>query len=174
MKKFSIIVAVDEKMGIGKCNALPWRLSGDMQHFKDVTLPCACGQRNAVIMGRKTWESLPERYRPLPGRLNVVLSVTSTSLWLPGVVGASSLEQALELLSGMNDVADIFVIGGGRVFAQAIQHRDCNRIYLTRIKGDFSCDVFFPSLTPNFRLTRSSEEFEEGAVRFVFYDFEKS
>ncbi len=173
MKKFAVIVAVDEKMGIGRLNALPWRLSGDMQRFKDVTIPCSAGKQNAVVMGRKTWESLPLKYRPLPGRLNVVLSSKPVADLSAGVLQAGSFDAALTLLDGRDDVADVFIIGGGVVFEQAMRHKGCNRLYLTQIMGDFFCDVFFPSIPPDFHLVRSSESLKENGVVFRFSDFEK-
>ncbi|MBF0388190.1 MAG: dihydrofolate reductase [Candidatus Omnitrophica bacterium] len=173
MKNFAVILAVDEKMGLGKGNALPWRLSRDMQRFREVTIPAAEGKLNAVVMGRRTWESLPAKFRPLPGRINVVLSA-QTGLALPdGVSRAGSLDEALVLLTARADVADIFIIGGGVVFAEAVQHPACNKIYLTRIAGDFSCDVFFAPLSADFKLLRSSEEFKENSLSFQFQDFER-
>ena len=99
MRSFAIVVALDDKQGIGKANALPWRLARDMQRFKDVTIPAPAGRQNAVVMGRKTWDSLPPKYRPLPGRLNVVLT-SNPDLALPsGVLRAGSLDHALTLLT---------------------------------------------------------------------------
>lgn len=173
MKNFAIIVAIDEKMGIGKGNSLPWRLSKDMQRFKEITQSAPEGKQNAVIMGRKTWESLPAKYRPLPGRLNVVLS-SKPDIGLPaGVLSAASFDHALRSLEVREDVAGIFIIGGGIVFEQAIRHKECAKLYLTRITGDFSCDVFFPPITPFFKPVVISKEYKENDISFHFCDFEK-
>ena len=139
---FSIIAAVDKKLGIGLKNALPWRLKGDMDHFKQITVNTASDKQNAVIMGSNTWASLPEKFRPLPERLNVVLS------WQPldlpaGVLFGSSLDNALEQLSNRADINEVFVIGGARVYAEAINHPACVKIYLTEIDSVFECDTFF-------------------------------
>ncbi|MDE2222506.1 MAG: dihydrofolate reductase, partial [Candidatus Omnitrophica bacterium] len=73
MKNFSIVVAFDSTYGIGKDGRLPWRLAADLKRFKEITMEDGAARPNAVIMGRKTWESIPDRFRPLPGRVNVIL-----------------------------------------------------------------------------------------------------
>lgn len=90
-----------------------------------------------------------------------------------GVLQAASFEEALALLGDREDVADIFIIGGGVVFAQALRHKDCHKIYLTKIIGDFLCDVFSSPIHSDFKLVRASEELKEGNVVFQFLDFEK-
>ena len=95
---------------IGKDNAMPWHLPEDLAHFKRVTLGCP------VVMGRKTWDSLPERFRPLPGRLNVV--VTRQADWsAPGALPAGSLDEAVALCP---PDAEAWVIGGAQLYAQAL------------------------------------------------------
>lgn len=160
MKSFSVIAAVDEKMGIGKGGVLPWRLSRDMQRFKEVTLVSSRpGKQNAVIMGRKTWDSLPQKFRPLPGRLNVVLTSRKDISLPDGVIGALSLNEALAALSARSDVADIFVIGGGMLYAQAVESGYCRALFLTHIASDFSCDVFFPRIPSHFMAGEKSPFF---------------
>lgn len=170
MKLFSIVVAVDEKMGIGKGNVLPWRLSKDMQRFKDVTIPAPEGKVNAVVMGRKTWESLPVKFRPLPGRLNIVLSRHQGMVLPSGVLQAGSFDHALRFVDGREDVDGVFVIGGGEVFSEALAHPRCRGIYLTRVSGVFSCDVFFPAINSDFQMVSSSELLNEGGLSFRFCD----
>lgn len=168
--QFSIIAAVDKNRGVGKGGKLPWRLRGDMDHFKTVTSSQNhAGSPNAVIMGRTTWLSLPERFRPLPERLNAVLSHEPLSL-PAGVFGFQSLDQAFRELSGQK-VGEIFVIGGASVYAQAIKHPACSKIYLTEIDQAFECDTFFPDLPASFRRVSSSEPVAEGGMtyRFVTY-----
>ena len=172
MKEFAVVVAADVNSGIGRAGALPWRLSRDMQHFKEVTLQVAAkGRTNAVIMGRKTWESLPVKFRPLPGRVNVVLT-SQTDFPLPeGVVRAASLDAALFILSARADIADIFVIGGGALFAEAFRHPLCVKVYLTHILSTFDCDVFIPPVPKEFILSSKSENVEERGVGFFFADY---
>lgn len=134
-RRFSVVVAVCKKSrGIGKDGQLPWRLRSDMAYFKQLTRsthdPC---KRNAVIMGRKTWQSIPAKFRPLDDRVNIVLSRNPSAvseLSLPeGVICAESLDKALELLDENSElggtVENVFIIGGSSVYAEAIKSPSC-------------------------------------------------
>eukprot|EP00440_Ansanella_granifera_P032973 gb/GFBE01035768.1/.p1 GENE.gb/GFBE01035768.1/~~gb/GFBE01035768.1/.p1 ORF type:complete len:517 (+),score=145.43 gb/GFBE01035768.1/:1-1551(+) len=148
----NVIVAMTPKGGIGKDGALPWKIPGDMAHFKRVTMASAAGAgQSAVIMGRKTWESIPERFRPLPGRLNVVLTSAAAadgfkSPYPQGVLVASSLGAAVEMLGARSDVGEVFVIGGQAAYKEAVNMPNCIRLYVTRIAKEFDCDAFFPAV----------------------------
>lgn len=157
---FSIIVAIDEKGGIGKNNTLPWHIQADMKHFKELTTG------GTVIMGRNTWESIPEKFRPLPNRLNIVLTGNLNYLVPDGVKLASSLDGALAVSEGKT-----FVIGGAKLFADAIKHPDCAELLITQIEGDFDCDTFFPFIPAQFQKTEESEEIEENGITFRFLRF---
>lgn len=176
---FSLIAAVDKTFGIGKNNTLPWSLPSDLKHFSRVTTevsPAApTGTMNAVIMGRKTWESLPEKHRPLKNRLNVVLS-RSNDLELPdGVLAAHSIDEALEKLATQKNIESLFVIGGAQIFAEAINHLSCRKIYLTQIMQTFDCDTFFPNINPEkFLVKEKSPLMKEGALEFEYVTFEKN
>eukprot|EP00747_Dinoflagellata_sp_TGD_P182980 gnl/TRDRNA2_/TRDRNA2_37574_c0_seq1.p1 gnl/TRDRNA2_/TRDRNA2_37574_c0~~gnl/TRDRNA2_/TRDRNA2_37574_c0_seq1.p1 ORF type:complete len:531 (-),score=122.29 gnl/TRDRNA2_/TRDRNA2_37574_c0_seq1:202-1719(-) len=145
----SVIVATTPKGGIGKDGALPWRIPEDMAHFKRVTLAKAEGStaQNAVIMGRKTWESIPEKFRPLAGRINVVLTRAAAPASYPeGVLTAPSLAAAVEKLTAMgSEVGEIFVIGGQEAYKEAVELPCCEYIFLTRVGKDMECDAFFPA-----------------------------
>ncbi|MFQ5597401.1 MAG: dihydrofolate reductase [Nitrospiria bacterium] len=175
MIDFSIVAAIDAERGIGKAGRLPWHLPGDLKHFKAVT--CAtesAHQQNAVIMGRKTWQSIPERFRPLPGRINLVLS-RQIGLHLPeGVVSADSLQGALNLL-GTAPLKDklhrIFVIGGEAVFKRALQSDRCQALYVTHIESSFDCDTFFPPFELQFKRIAASDVREEHRVRYFFSEY---
>ena len=107
---------MDLGRGIGCAGQLPWKLSGDMKYFKDLTSEVtASGCKNAVIMGRKTWESIPSKRRPLPDRINVVITRDSGYQLPEGVLAAFSLDEALELLQQFK-VERCFVIGGGEIY----------------------------------------------------------
>jgi dihydrofolate reductase/thymidylate synthase len=152
MIPFSIIVAVDSQFGIGKNGLLPWHLPSDLKYFKKITTQATSpAKTNAVIMGRKTWESIPPAFRPLSGRLNIVISRQAQLIVPEGVFHAKSLEEALSFLqSKKNNVGEIFVIGGAQIFQQALEHPSCQKIYLTCIEKEFSCDTFFPDVLHQF------------------------
>lgn len=173
--KFSLIAAVDKKNGLGKNNALVWKLPSDMKFFSDVTTQTARpGLRNAVIMGRNTWESLPPKHRPLKNRLNLILS-RSTDLKLPaGTPAATSLNEALEKLENDKTIDQVFVIGGAMLYAGAIHHPDCEKIYLTRLEQEFDCDVFFPAIDETmFTVTDRSGMKHENGIDFEFITYQK-
>ena len=169
MKAFSIITAVDQQMGIGKDGKLPWNLPEDLKYFNRVTKKAEEGQENAVIMGRRTWESLPEKYRPLPGRINAVIS-SNAELELPdGVLHFDSLDAALTALSTSSKIDQVFVIGGAKLYEEAILHPELERIYLTRIESTFDCDTFFPDQIPEeFEIVSTTETLESDGLEYSF------
>ncbi|CAN7731097.1 dihydrofolate reductase [Pseudorhodoferax sp. LjRoot39] len=119
---------------IGRNNTLPWRLPEDMAHFKATTMGCP------VVMGRKTWDSLPPRFRPLPGRINIVL--TRRADWqADGALRAASLEEALGLCPAE---AKVWVTGGADVYAQA--QPLASTAVVTEIEATFEGDAFAPQL----------------------------
>jgi len=128
-----LIAAVARNGVIGKDNRLLWRLSEDMQFFKATT------RGHPVIKGRKTWQSLPPRFRPLPERRNIVVT-RNADFDAPGAELAASLRAAAE---GLADEPVAFVIGGGELYAQALPL--ARELWLTEIDRDFDGDVFFPA-----------------------------
>jgi dihydrofolate reductase len=154
MKNFTIVVATDSELGIGKTGALPWRLKEDMKHFRELTT--SGGGANSVIMGRKTWESIPEKFRPLPGRTNIVLSRSSVPA---GAITLGSLDAALEVPADRK-----FVIGGGQIYAEAIDHPACTELIVTKVDKSFDCDVFFPRYEDNFQLDSVISRFVESGI----------
>ena len=172
MKPFSIIVAMDTQNGIGKDGQLPWYLPTDLKNFREITsqtlLPA---QQNVVIMGRKTWESLPQKSRPLANRINVVLT-RRQDLRLPrGVFAASDFEQAFQILENSpfkGRLGEIFVIGGQQVFDAAVQSPYCQKIYVTHILKAFPCDVFFNFPSQNFKQAFVSNTAIENGISYYF------
>lgn len=142
---FDVVVAADLDWGIGSANGLPWpKLPGDLAHFRRLTSAAVEGKRNAIVMGRKTWESTEVKGRPLPKRLNAVIS--RRALEVPaGVVVARSLDEALSATSG-EDVDTTFVVGGAQIFGDAFPHAALRYVYLTRVLGRFACDTHIPDL----------------------------
>lgn len=120
-RKYQVVVAATRDMGIGKDGKLPWRLPGEIKFFKEITsMTSDPGKKNAVIMGRKTWESVPLENRPLPGRLNVVLTRSGSFdiATAENVVICGSMSSALELLAASPyclSIEKVFVIGGGQI-----------------------------------------------------------
>lgn len=164
--EFACVLAVDRRWGIGRNNDLPWpRLPGDLKHFARVTSAAPEGRRNAVIMGRKTWLSVPPRLRPLPRRLNVV--ITRGAIEVPdGVEVAGSLDAGLAQAAAHPDVAGLFVVGGGEIFRHAFAHPACGDVYLTRIEGDFDADTF-ADLPPGFAPVEQLATHEDGGIRYT-------
>lgn len=120
-KTYQVVVAATSDMGIGKYGKLPWRLPGDLKFFKEITATTSDpNKKNAVMMGRKTWESIPHQFRPLPGRLNVVLtrSGSSDAAATENVITCGSISLALKLLSQPPysiSIEKVFLIGGGEI-----------------------------------------------------------
>lgn len=171
MKPFSIIVAFDSQYGIGKKGQLPWHLALDLKHFKEITTAVTNpAKKNAVIMGRKTWESLPQKFRPLPERVNLVLSKEG-KLSLPSeVLCSQSLDDALSRLSSPN-IENVFVIGGAQIYALAIAHPLCQKLYVTHVQGEHGCDAFFPPISRQFFPISASPQYQEKGISFQFSDY---
>merc|ERR1719217_1499992 len=135
-KRVAVIFAATPKRGIGFEGDLPWRLPGDLKYFKEVTTR---GGLNAVVMGTKTWDSIPDKFRPLSGRTNIILSSTRTAADFPeGVLVAKSVADAVALVEARAE-KEIFVIGGEAAFREAMTLPQLCRIYLTRVGKDFEC-----------------------------------
>lgn len=121
-RTYQVVVAATRDRGIGKDGKLPWRMPTDLKFFKEITSTTSdSGKKNAVIMGRKTWESIPLEHRPLPGRLNVVLTRSGSFdiATAENVVICGSMSSALELLAASPyclSIEKVFVIGGGQIF----------------------------------------------------------
>jgi len=132
----SLIAAVSENNVIGKDNKMPWHLSADLKYFREKTMG------HCVITGRKNFESIPEKFRPLPGRANIIVT-RQKDFFIPGCITVHSIEEALDAAREKNE-SEAFIIGGGEIFRQAIGIADT--IYLTRIHATFDGDVFFPAI----------------------------
>lgn len=179
-----VVAAAEANWGIGLKQQIPWRLPTDLKRFRELTVRDSSGggdapRQHAVIMGRKTWESLPPKFRPLPKRLNVVLSRSEAfrAAVPEGVLAAASLPAALELIDTLGDaVDDVFVIGGSAVYAEALRYPGCDRVFLTLVKGEqFECDAFFPSdvYALGFSRVSESEVMEENGVQFQFLELRR-
>ncbi|TID15140.1 Dihydrofolate reductase [Venturia nashicola] len=174
----TIIVAATHSNGIGKAAGLPWHIPSELKYFARVTTrlppsitssnaPAGLQVQNAVVMGRKTWESIPPKFRPLKGRVNVVLSrdAGSETVKKDGAIWAQSLREAVILLKklrvgdGTQDIsqepqslgfseriARVFIIGGEQIYKAAIEEQEesfVDKVLLTRVEGEWGCDTFF-------------------------------
>jgi dihydrofolate reductase len=136
--KVSLIVAVSQNGVIGKDNNLIWHLPKDMKFFKDTTMG------HHVIMGRKNFESIPHKFRPLPNRTNIVITRQSDYKAEDSIV-VNSLEESLKVAKS-NAENEAFIIGGGQIYKLALEANLIDRIYLTKIHHSFDGDTFFPEL----------------------------
>jgi dihydrofolate reductase len=139
----SIIVAVAENNVIGKDNTLIWDLPADMKFFKEKT------KGHVIITGRKNYESIPEKFRPLPDRTNIVIT-RQVDYKAPGAIVVASIEAAIQYAKQHHVNEEVFIIGGAEIYKQTISI--CDRIYLTRIHHSFEGDAFFPELTTDWKL----------------------
>ncbi|MDD3793591.1 MAG: dihydrofolate reductase [Candidatus Gracilibacteria bacterium] len=171
---FSMILAVDEKNGIGKSGDLAWNLPSDLKHFKKITTQTHdLAKMNAVIMGKNTWKSLPVKFRPLPDRINCILSSDLEKDNIGSsidnfVLYFSSLEHCLSELEGKENVENIFVIGGGQLYNYALKSDLLEKIYITKVKGDFDCDVHFDGVPKSFVLESYTDYETENGIEYSF------
>lgn len=167
---FSIILAIDSKNGIGKSNNLPWYIPNDLKHFRNITTYTKwCYQKNVVIMGRKTWDSIPNIYKPLNNRINIIISNTITNNNNNYFV-VKSLDRAFELTKDFHDVYKIFIIGGKSLYTETFNNPYCQEIYLTRVFFDFNCNTIIDNFNlDNFDLIESSDKLQNNNY---FYQFE--
>lgn len=182
----ALIAAVARNRAIGRGNQLLWSEPADQRHFRQATLGCP------VVMGRRTWESLPPRFRPLPGRRNVVVT-RNAAYAAPGAETAPDLDTALARVvhpaadpslgataagdtaaggAGGNTAARVFVIGGGELYTLALPRAD--ELWLTEIDADLDGDTFFPPFDPSAfqEVDRQTQQAADG-TRFAFVTYRR-
>ncbi|HBG81543.1 TPA: diacylglycerol kinase [candidate division CPR2 bacterium] len=147
--RISIICAIAENRAIGKDNKLLWHIPNDLKRFRELTLGCP------VIMGKNTFESIGNA---LPGRLNIILTSNRDNKY-EGCVTCNTLKKALTEAKGFNR-EEIFVIGGGQIYAQTIGIAD--RLYLTIVEGEYEADTFFPDYSKFTKKVSDQKEENEG------------
>lgn len=160
--KLHIIFARAANGVIGKDGTMPWHLPEDLAHFKRTTLGCP------VIMGRKTWESLPPRFRPLPGRINVV--VTRQNGWQDS--GASVAHSLPEALALCGDAPDAWIIGGADIYAQSLPL--ASTAVITEIEADFDGDAFAPQFGPEWKEVAREHYTAANGLNFSFVTYQRS
>jgi dihydrofolate reductase/thymidylate synthase len=187
------ILGVSKNWGIGLRGTLPWKLRGDLAFFKQMTANYGITPegrqndlRNVVIMGRKTWDSLPPQFRPLKDRINVVITVSKKQSEIlaqcktPPARGdlvvmpdlQTSLQYVRSELSGK--VPNIFAIGGQHIFEEALAMDSCKNVFLTRIGREFECDTFVkPEILDPFKLMNVSKSRAENGIPYDFAHFQR-
>ncbi|KAM9391979.1 dihydrofolate reductase isoform 2-T2 [Pholidichthys leucotaenia] len=178
------IVAVCPNLGIGNNGDLPWhpvRLSKEFAHFRKMTsTPSVKGKQNVVIMGRKTWFSIPEKNRPLANRINIVLSRELTAPPAGAHHVAADFSSALRLLdTELAERADqVWVIGGSSLYKEMMESPGTRRLFVTRILKQFDCDTFLPEISEDkYRLLPEfpgvpQELQEENGIQYKFEVYE--
>lgn len=157
----AIVVAHSANRVIGRDGELPWRLPSDLRRFRELTTG------HAVLMGRRTYESLPDGFRPLPERRNLVLS-SDTAYRAEGAEVFASMDDALAACEG-----DCFVIGGEVTYRDALPL--CHRLYVTEIDAELDGDAFFPELDPaQWRLVEDAGPQLENELGFAFRTYERA
>jgi len=164
----NLIVAYCRNRGIGFQNKLPWKLSSDMDRFKNLTIG---NGNNAVIMGRNTWESLPQKFKPLPKRTNIILSTKYN--YLLNNVDTDSPKFFSSFLSAEHycsiaQTDNMWVIGGEMLYSEILEHKHLKRIYVTYIDNEFECDTFFPNIPDDFTLESDSMWYSENDINFKY------
>jgi dihydrofolate reductase len=151
---------------IGKDGTMPWHLREDLAHFKRTTLGCP------VIMGRKTWDSIPAKFRPLPGRANIVLT-RQTDWHHHGVQRSSELREALALCEQITpQPSTVWVIGGAQVYAQALPL--AHTVVVTEIDAEFAGDAFAPQLGKEWREIQRESHPSTTALAYSFVTYARS
>ena len=163
----SLIVAVSENKVIGKDNDLVWHLPTDMKFFKDTT------KGHFVIMGRRNYESIPHKYRPLPNRTNVIVT-RQDDYKAEGCLVVNSVEEAIEIAQKAGDI-EPFIIGGGQIYKYAIDNNLVDRVYLTKVHTEIDGDTYFDDLDDSWKLVHTDlhSSDEKHPFAFTFQTFER-
>ncbi|XP_037082966.1 putative dihydrofolate reductase [Pollicipes pollicipes] len=169
LRKMNLIVAVASNGGIGKNNDLPWKLTKEFRYFVNTTRRLEdASKKNAVVLGRKTWESIPPTMRPMKGKINVI--VTSQKDFVAegkDVYVVHSLQEAQELLSTpplADTVETIWQVGGASLYQEAIEKKLVDKLYLTKIRKEYDADVFFPKYNEEDFVEISDPHVPEGVL----------
>jgi dihydrofolate reductase len=156
----ALVVAHSRNRVIGRDGGLPWRLPGDMRHFRELTTG------HTVLMGRRTYKSLPDSFRPLPGRRNLVLS-TDPAYRAEGAEVFGDLASALEACD-----RECFVIGGAQTYEESLPL--AGRLHATEIDAEIEGDVHFPAIGPDWRLVEESERLSENDLAYRIRTYERT
>jgi dihydrofolate reductase len=166
--KVSIIVAIAHDNVIGKNNDLVWHLPKDMKFFMDSTL------NHYVIMGRRNYDSIPKKYRPLKNRTNVVVT-RNTAFQAPDCVVVSSIQEGIDTAQENGD-KECFIIGGGQIYKESLEMNIIDKMYITHIDQEFEGDTFFPQFNKedwNLRVLMEHQKDEKNTHDFIIVEYTK-
>ena len=181
--KVNLILAVDDKNWLWKNNSLAWNIPSDLKHFKEKTEKTEdLAKLNAVIMWRKTWESIPSKFKPLSDRINCIITKSVKTNDIGSKIDNftlyfNSLTKCLSELETKENRENIFIIGWASLYNDFVRWDlvdFVDKIYLTKVKWDFDCDVFFDWIPKNFKVEEYSEEMEENWFKFSFWTYKNS
>jgi len=176
MKDFSIILAVDNENWLWNNNDLAWDIPEDRKYFKNITTRTQDkDKQNAVIMWRKTWESIPEKYRPFKHRQNFILSKSyQNNTKNPyGAFQFQDIDVCLKEISKNPHIENIFVIWGGQIYNAVLSHPHFKKAYITRIYHKYHCDTFFDGLWLDFDAVSRSEMKQYDWIEYEFLVYKK-
>ena len=167
MELVLIVAVAKANYGIGKDNDLLWHLPGDMKFFRSQTTGFP------VITGRKNYESIPEKFRPLPNRNNII--VTRQDIKYPGADVCSSIEEAINVAKSYNN-EKAFIIGGGQIYKQCLDQGILDRLIITWVDAELEADVFFPTLGSEWKLVSEEKNNpdEKNAYSYTFAEYVKA
>lgn len=172
----NIIVAYDSKRGIGAKGSIPWKLPLDMKRFKDITSGLENSNTKCVVMGRKTWDSIPKKFKPLPDRYNIIISTTISTDDLPDkTYVCRSFDEVDTLLFKLINIEldDVFYIGGAEIYKTAMQRYEIDTYYITEIYKKYECDTYFPTFSLNEYSNTSSIIHQDNDLTYKFIDYKK-
>lgn len=177
--KFNLVLAVDDNNWIWASWDLAWNLPSDLKYFKNITTKTTdLAKHNAVIMWKNTWNSIPSKFKPLSQRINCVLSHDLKSSDIGSkiddfVLYFNSFEHCISELESKDNIENIFVIWWAMLYNYVLWSELLDKIYITRVKWDFNCDVFFDWIPENFVLESYTDYEEENWTEYSFQVYKK-
>ena len=177
--KMNMIVAIARNGGIGFKNKIPWKLGADLKYFKEKTIGSG---NNAVVMGKKTWQSLPHTSKFgnfLPKRDNIILSKNTQIKWTKDTKGVnncfilSSIDEMKKHCKERN-YDEVWIIGGETIYKQFILDLDLHNIYVTEIDNIYEADTYFPTIPDNFSLFKCSQPLQDNGISYVHKIFKRN
>lgn len=175
--EFAVVVACTKSGGIGRNGTIPWTIPEDTQYFRRLTTIVDNPQLvNAVIMGRKTWESIPENMRPLRTRLNVIVSSSMNQSDVTGAIVVKSLDQAHAKIKELHFINTVFVIGGAQLYKEALYNHRYTKLFITMIQNDIACDTFFPLdiVRHRYSVIEKSLDIQKDGYEYCFIEMQQS